>query len=85
MFARHRSDTMSDGELRFPDWQGPLQEAILEFDSVRLQEQVKKVEAFIQQRTQKLSKSADGHDERVAINDALTLLRIIKRERLEVQ
>jgi hypothetical protein len=29
---------MTDGELKFPHWQAPLQDLILEFDPVKLQE-----------------------------------------------
>jgi hypothetical protein len=76
---------MSEGELKFPEWQAPLQEAILEFDPAKLQEELKRVEGLIQQRIQDLSHSTDGPAERLAIDDALSLLRIIKRDRLQSQ
>jgi hypothetical protein len=76
---------MSEGELKFPQWQAPLQQALLEFDPAKLREKIKSVEALIQQRIQELSQSADGHAERLAISDALSLLRIIKRDRFPAQ
>jgi len=74
---------MSEGELKFPEWQAPLQEAILEFDPAKLQKELERVEALIQQRIQELCHSTDGHVERLAIQDALSLLRIIKRDQLQ--
>lgn len=71
----------SDGRLKFPDWQAPLQELILEFDSAKLPEKVQKVEAILTGRLHKLSRNSVGHLEREAIQDALNILRVIKRER----
>jgi hypothetical protein len=73
---------MSDGELKYPKWQTPLQEAILEFDREKLREKLQKVETSILERLQELQHGPDGHSEREAINDALSVLRIIKRDRL---
>jgi hypothetical protein len=73
---------MSDGELKYPKWQAPLQEAILEFDREKLREKLEKVETSILERRQELHLGADGHSEREAINDALSTLRVIKRDRL---
>jgi hypothetical protein len=73
--------TMSDSELKYPEWQTPLQEVMLEFDRERLQEKIQKVEALICERLQQLSHRGDGRREQQAINDALTILRIIKREK----
>jgi hypothetical protein len=74
----------SDGPLKFPDWQEPLQELILEFDGARLPEKVQRVEALISERLKQLTLSSDGHVEREAIQDALNILRIIKREKRAV-
>jgi hypothetical protein len=70
-----------DGQLKFPEWQAPLQELILEFDSAKLPEKVQKVETVLMDRLYKLSRNGDGHLEREAIQDALNILRVIKRER----
>ncbi len=69
-------------ELPYPEWQGPLQEAILEFDREKLAEKAMKVEALILERLRQLQQSNDGHNERTAINDGLSVLRTIRRERL---
>ena len=73
---------MSDGELKYPKWQAPLQEAILESDGEKLREKVAKMEASILERLQELQHGASGHREKEAINDALSTLRIIKRDKL---
>jgi hypothetical protein len=71
----------SNGPLKLPDWQAPLQELILEFDSAKLPEKVQCVEGLISERLRQLTQNSDGHVEREAIQDALNILRIIKREK----
>jgi hypothetical protein len=73
---------MSDEELKYPKWQAPLQEAILEFDREKLREKIQDVETLIFERLQQLRQSSDGRSEQEAINDALSILRVIKRDRL---
>jgi hypothetical protein len=71
----------SDGQLKFPEWQAPLQEVVLEFDGAKLPEKVQKVEAILRDRLYELSRNSDDHLEREAIQDALNILRVIKREK----
>jgi hypothetical protein len=73
---------MSDPELEFPGWQTPLQEAILEFDHKEWPEKIQKVETLISERLQQLSQQSNGLRELQALNDALSTLRVIKRDRL---
>jgi hypothetical protein len=73
---------MSDGESKYPKWQTPLQEAILEFDREKLREKIEKLETSILERLQELQLGTNGHSEREAINEALSTLRIIKRNKL---
>jgi hypothetical protein len=73
---------MSDSELKYPEWQAPLQEVILEFDREKLWGKVQKVETLIFERLQQLSQGNDGRTEREAINDALPILQVIKRDKL---
>jgi hypothetical protein len=73
---------MSDGELKFPQWQGPLQELILEFDPQKLPEKIQQVEALVLERLQQLDHGSDGRVEKIALHDALTIVRIMKRDRL---
>jgi hypothetical protein len=81
---RSEGDTeMSDGELKFPKWQIPLQELILEFDHEKLPAKVEKVEALLFERMQQLGQEPDGRVELDALKDALTVLRIIKADKLD--
>jgi hypothetical protein len=76
---------MNQSELKFPEWQAPLQDLLLEFNRAKLEEQIQRVEALITQRIQQLPRSGGGHEERDAINHALSLLRMIKEDRLDIQ
>jgi hypothetical protein len=73
---------MSDEELKYATWQTPLQGVILEFDPEKLPEKIQKMETLIFERLRQLDQGTDGQSERQAINDALSTLRIIKRDRL---
>lgn len=69
--------------LKFPEWQLPLQDLILEFDRTRLREKMQRVEAIIYDRLQQLPQNGDVHvAERDAISDAASILRAIKRDKL---
>ena len=68
-------------ELNYPSWQLPLRKAVLEGDPKRLAERIKKVEAAISERLQAMA-SADHEDERRAIADATSILRVLKKQEL---
>jgi hypothetical protein len=68
--------------LKFPQWQIPLQELVLEFDPQKLPEKIQKVETLLYERLQKLDDGGDSHVEKIAIHDAQTIVRIMKRNRL---
>lgn len=69
---------MSDiTELLYPEWQGPLREVLLEFDPERLTEKALRAEALILERLQHLQQSSNHHDERVALDDGLFILKTI--------
>lgn len=70
-------------ELPYPEWQQSLLEAILEFDREKLPLKALKAETKILQRLLELQQSPDGHQERRVINDGLSMLRSIKRDRLD--
>jgi hypothetical protein len=80
--SQRKRDAMADEELRFPEWQGPLQEFILEFDREKALERAQKVEKLLLERLQQLRQGSDGHSELMALNDALSLFRMIKRDKL---
>ena len=61
---------MSDEELRYPKWQTPCVDAVMEFDTSRLPERIAAAEAAMQARLRELETAPDGDDERLAIADA---------------
>jgi hypothetical protein len=70
--------------LKYPEWQVPLQELILEFDRAQLHQKMQRVEALIYDRFQQLQNGSGSHTaEREALNDAISLLRVIKRDKLD--
>lgn len=77
-----KPQAMNEEELKFPEWQAPLQDMILEFDSKKLAEKIQKVEALIFERQQRLGQGSNGRAEREAIADGLNIIRIIKRDKL---
>jgi hypothetical protein len=72
-----------DPKLTYPEWQAPLQDAVLEFNLGKLPAKIYRVETLIFQRLQQLQSRNDAAAERQAINDALEILRTLKRERLQ--
>ena len=69
-------------DLKYPEWQKPYQEALLEVDREKLKDQLLKAEAAIFLRLQQLAHSADSHAERQAIDDAISAIRSLKTEQL---
>jgi hypothetical protein len=69
---------VSDDNLKFPQWQAPLQALILEIDQEKVQAKIGEVETLVYERLQQICYTDDGHIERVAIFDALSAIRIIK-------
>ena len=67
----------------YSEWQGALQEVVLEIDLVGLSEKALKAETLILKRLRQLQQSNDGHSERAAISDGLSILRTIRHERLD--
>jgi len=74
---------MTGGELKFPHWRAPLQNLILEFDPVKSQEKIRAVEAPLFARLQQLDHGTNNRDEKIALQDALSFVRIMKRDRLD--
>ena len=67
--------------FKYPQWQVPLREAILEFDRERLSEKVQAAAKAIHNRLQELTTESHGFDEQQALLDGLATLEILKRER----
>jgi hypothetical protein len=68
-----------DEHLKFPAWQEPLRDLLLEGDPDKLSQKVAEVERLISDRRQQLWKDGNGVVERNALDDAVRFLRTIKR------
>jgi hypothetical protein len=73
---------MSESELKYPTWQAPLQDTILEFDDESLANKIQKVEILISERLQALSSETDHREEREALAAAKSILRRLRKEKL---
>jgi hypothetical protein len=69
-------------QLKYPQWQGPLQAAIVELDRVRLREKLETAEMAISKRSQELVGQAETTDELRAIADGLYIIRMLRASRL---
>lgn len=65
-------------KLRFPQWQGEYQSALLEPNPALVPARVAAAEALIMKRFRALTNQAEHKEERIAIN-ALNNLRILQR------
>jgi len=70
--------------LKYPQWQKPLMEAILEFDSERLSVKVRTLEKAMHARFDALSGSHNSR-ERQALADGLATLGILKESTHSLQ
>ena len=74
-------------ELRYPNWQEPCQQAMLELDPAKLREKLLNAETAIFRRLQELSDGEAHMDgagkEKLAINEAISALRILQKEKLQ--
>jgi len=69
--------------LKYPQWQEPLAAAILEFNAQQLRGKVQRAEEVITYRIQELSVDKGNEEERRALSDGLSIIRSLKRDRLE--
>ena len=67
-------------KILYPEWQNELRAALLELDREKLRERITTAEAAIFNRLQAISHDPDHVAERQAIEDALTSLRVLKRD-----
>jgi hypothetical protein len=77
----NREEAMSR-ELKYPQWQEPFRNAIAEFGTQQLGEKLQKVEAMILDRLQVLSSDIKSLAERQALLDAISIIRILKRDKI---
>ena len=64
--------------LRYPLWQEPLRDAILEFDAQRLFLKIQRAEKFINDRLGELQSEGNDCHEREALIDALATLEVLR-------
>jgi len=67
-------------QLKFPEWQRPYQDALSELDPAKLTAKIAAAEAAIAVRLASIPEGPESREERQAINDALSALRVLKRE-----
>lgn len=73
-------ETASDNaDLRYPEWQGFVRDALIELDGIKLEARVAAAESAILVRMETLSKDNNHQAERLALEDALCTLRVLKR------
>jgi hypothetical protein len=68
--------------LLYPEWQIPVQDAILETSLAQFPENVCAAEGKISERLRQIGQSSGARHERDAMDFSLSLLRAIKQERL---
>ena len=70
--------------LHFPSWQREIEVALDEPDPRKLLERVSAAETAIHARLRELETSPNGSEERMALSDAMRILRGIKKDRLNL-
>jgi hypothetical protein len=65
-------------QLQYPEWQKPVQEALLEFDPRQLQQRITVAENAIASRLRLLGGAPNGQGECQAIQDARRLLTMLR-------
>jgi hypothetical protein len=75
------ADEPSD-DLKYPEWQQPIQAAMLEFDPQRLHTRIATAEAAISARLAAISEDPASEAERLAIQDGVRLLRFLRERPL---
>jgi hypothetical protein len=68
--------------LKYPEWQGPLKAAVLDFNTRSLREKLEKLENLLSARFEALASDACAGDERQALSEGFTTIYILKKQRL---
>ncbi len=66
--------------LQFPEWQCALEDAMRESELSTLPERIRAATDAISSRLKEKSQRPPGSLERIALNDAIHLLRVMRRE-----
>jgi hypothetical protein len=76
-------DGAARSDMEYPEWQRAYSEALLEVNPQKLPARIFAAETAILMRRKALQTSSDGHREREAIEDALSALRVLQRDKLD--
>jgi hypothetical protein len=71
---------MSD-ELKYPAWQELLREALIEFDPQEMRAKIQKANTAVQHRLLALRFDSGHQDELRELSDAMSTLRILRRDK----
>ncbi len=66
--------------IRYGEWQETYREVLVELDRDKLRERIVAAETAISDRLRAIAGSTDHYAERQAMEDALSLLRTLKRD-----
>lgn len=81
MESEMRTQTAKEPDvLAYPEWQKPVQEALLEFDPEKLQARMEAAKTAIANRLETIARQGDYPAEEQAIQDALAILRMLENE-----
>ena len=75
-------ETKTDEVIRYAEWREPYQRALLELDQKKLRDQIASAETAISNRLQAIAGDSNHRAERQAIADALSSMRVLKRNSL---
>jgi hypothetical protein len=73
---------VSSEKFKYPGWQAPLHDFLVESDHKKLADKLPGIERMIIERLLQIGESGDGHGEQAALKDAVTTLYRIKRDKL---
>jgi hypothetical protein len=73
---------VSPHNLRYPEWQGQYCAALLDLDQQTLLVRVATAETAILARLSAISRSPEGRRERLAMEDSLRFLRLLKTQKV---
>jgi hypothetical protein len=77
-FLRQKVAVMSTTHLRYPQWQEALLQVVVEMKPDGLMEKIKIAETAISQRLRQLESNPGSKEERVALYNAVSTLRVLK-------
>lgn len=72
------NEPQTEEDIRYPEWQEPFRKALLELDDDKLSARIIAAETAIYNRLRALAGDSDHADERQAMQDALSSLRVLK-------